>query len=229
MAAQILIVEDEPHLQELISVNLKRAGYGVQVALDAQAAKPLLDEALPDLVLMDWMLPGMSGLDFTRQLRSDPRTRYLPIIIVSARVEERDKITGLEVGADDYITKPFSIRELMARVAVALRRRVPLATTEIVSFENLVIDPLARTFTAGGVPVAVGPTEFRLLHFMMTHPNRVCSRPQLLTEVWGSDFAGDERTVDVHVSRLRNALKPGGFGHLLRTVHGMGYILSASE
>jgi two-component system phosphate regulon response regulator PhoB len=228
MAAQILIVEDEPDLQELISVNLKRAGYQVQIALHAQEAKPLLDEALPDLILMDWMLPGISGLDFTRQLRADPRTRYLPIIIVSARADERDKITGLEVGADDYITKPFSMRELIARIAVVLRRRVPMVTTEIVSFENLVIDPLARTFTAGGVPLSLGRTEFRLLHFMMTHTNRVCSRPQLLAEVWGPDFAGDDRTVDVHVSRLRNALKPGGFDHLIRTVHGMGYILSAA-
>jgi two-component system phosphate regulon response regulator PhoB len=228
MAAQILIVEDEPDLQELITVNLKRAGYQVQNALNAQEAKPLLDEALPDLILMDWMLPGMSGLDFTRQLRADSRTRSLPIIIVSARVEERDKITGLEVGADDYITKPFSIRELMARVAVVLRRRVPMATTDIVSFETLVMDPLARTFTAGGLPVTLGRTEFRLMHFLMTHTNRVCSRPQLLAEVWSADFAGDERTVDVHVSRLRNALKPGKSDHLLRTVHGMGYMLSAS-
>jgi len=229
MAAQILIVEDEPHIQELISVNLTRAGHQVQCAIDAETAQPMLRRALPDLVLMDWMLPGMSGIDFTRLLRSEARTRDLPIILLSARDEERDKITGLEVGADDYITKPFSARELLARIAVVLRRRVPQVTTEVVVVSGLVLDPSAKTITAGGMPVSLGRTEFRLLHFLITHTDRVYSRSQLLDQVWGADFIGDDRTVDVHISRLRNALEPGGFDQIIRTVRGVGYSLSATR
>ncbi len=226
MAAQILVVEDEPHIQELISVNLVRAGHQVQCVLDVESAQPLVQRAWPDLVLMDWMLPGMSGVDYTRLLRSEPRTRDLPIILLSARDEERDKITGLEVGADDYITKPFSARELLARIAVVLRRRVPQVTTQAVEVSGLVLDPLAKTITAGGVPVLLGRTEFRLLHFLVTHTDRVYSRSQLLDQVWGADFVGDDRTVDVHISRLRNALEPGGLDHIIRTVRGVGYSLT---
>lgn len=229
MAAQILIVEDEPHIQELISINLTRAGHQVRCALDAEAAQPMLRRSLPDLVLMDWMLPGMSGVDFTRLLRSEARTRDLPIILLSARDEERDKITGLEVGADDYITKPFSARELLARIAVVLRRRVPQLTTEVVVVGGLMLDPTAKTILAGNLPVSLGRTEFRLLHFLVTHTDRVYSRSQLLDQVWGADFIGDDRTVDVHISRLRNALMPVGLDQLIRTVRGVGYSLSASN
>jgi two-component system phosphate regulon response regulator PhoB len=228
MAAQILIVEDEPHILELISVNLTRAGHAVRGAADAEQARDLLQRWLPDLVLLDWMLPGMSGMELTRLLRSEARTRDIPIIILSARVEERDKIAGLEVGADDYITKPFSARELIARIAVILRRRVPQVTADVVRVAGLVLDPAAKTVVAAGLPLSLGSTEFRLLHFLVTHTDRVYSRAQLLDHVWGSDFEGDDRTVDVHISRLRNALLPSGLDALIRTVRGSGYSLSVS-
>ena len=228
MAAQILIVEDEPHILELISVNLTRAGHAVRGAADAEQARDLLQRWLPDLVLLDWMLPGMSGMELTRLLRSEARTRDIPTIILSARVEERDKIAGLEVGADDYITKPFSARELIARIAVILRRRVPQVTADVVRVAGLVLDPAAKTVVAAGLPLSLGSTEFRLLHFLVTHTDRVYSRAQLLDHVWGSDFEGDDRTVDVHISRLRNALLPSGLDALIRTVRGSGYSLSVS-
>jgi two-component system phosphate regulon response regulator PhoB len=228
MAAQILIVEDEPHIQELISVNLTRAGHAVRCASDAEQARDMLLRWLPDVLLLDWMLPGMSGVELTRLLRSEPRTRDIPIILLSARIEERDKIAGLEVGADDYITKPFSSRELIARIAVILRRRVPQVTADVVRVAGLVLDPAAKTVVAGGVPLSLGSTEFRLLHFLVTHTDRVYSRSQLLDHVWGADFVGDDRTVDVHISRLRNALLPAGMEHVIRTVRGSGYSLSVS-
>lgn len=229
MAAQILIVEDEPHIQELISVNLTKAGHAVRCAPDAEQAREMLLRWLPDLLLLDWMLPGMSGVELTRLLRSEARTRDIPIILLSARVEERDKIAGLEVGADDYITKPFSARELIARIAVILRRRVPQVTADVVRVAGLVLDPAAKTVVAGGVPLSLGSTEFRLLHFLVTHTDRVYSRSQLLDHVWGADFVGDDRTVDVHISRLRNALLPAGMDHVIRTVRGSGYSLSATR
>ena len=229
MAAQILIVEDEPHILELISVNLTRAGHAVRGAADAEQARDLLQRWLPDLVLLDWMLPGMSGMELTRLLRSEARTRDIPIIILSARVEERDKIAGLEVGADDYITKPFSARELIARIAVILRRRVPQVTADVVRVAGLVLDPAAKTVVAAGLPLSLGSTEFRLLHFLVTHTDRVYSRAQLLDHVWGSDFEGDDRTVDLHISRLRNALLPAGLDALIRTVRGSGYSLAVSS
>ncbi|RJP72648.1 MAG: phosphate regulon transcriptional regulatory protein PhoB [Comamonadaceae bacterium] len=228
MAAQILIVEDEPHIQELISVNLTRAGHAVRCASDAEQARDILLRWLPDVLLLDWMLPGMSGVELTRLLRSEARTRDIPIILLSARIEERDKIAGLEVGADDYITKPFSSRELIARIAVILRRRVPQVTADVVRVAGLVLDPAAKTVVAAGVPLSLGSTEFRLLHFLVTHTDRVYSRSQLLDHVWGADFVGDDRTVDVHISRLRNALLPAGMDHVIRTVRGSGYSLSVA-
>jgi two-component system phosphate regulon response regulator PhoB len=171
----------------------------------------------------------MSGMELTRLLRSEARTRDIPIIILSARVEERDKIAGLEVGADDYITKPFSARELIARIAVILRRRVPQVTADVVRVAGLVLDPAAKTVVAAGLPLSLGSTEFRLLHFLVTHTDRVYSRAQLLDHVWGSDFEGDDRTVDVHISRLRNALLPAGLDALIRTVRGSGYSLAVSS
>jgi two-component system phosphate regulon response regulator PhoB len=228
MAAQILVVEDEPHIQELISINLSRAGHAVRCASNAEQAREMMLRSLPDLLLLDWMLPGMTGVEFTRLLRSEARTRDVPIIILSARIEERDKISGLEVGADDYITKPFSPRELIARIAVILRRRVPQVTAEVVRVAGLVLDPAAKTVIAKGQPLSLGSTEFRLLHFLVTHTDRVYSRSQLLDHVWGPEFVGDDRTVDVHISRLRNALLPSGLDHVIRTVRGSGYSLSGT-
>ncbi|QHE75938.1 phosphate regulon transcriptional regulator PhoB [Hydrogenophaga sp. PBL-H3] len=228
MAAQILVVEDEPHIQELISINLTRAGHVVRCSPDAEQAREMMQRSLPDLLLLDWMLPGMSGVELTRMLRSEARTRDIPIILLSARIEERDKISGLEVGADDYITKPFSPRELIARVSVILRRRVPQVTVEVVRIGGLVLDPAAKTVIAKGLPLALGSTEFRLLHFLITHTDRVYSRSQLLDHVWGADFVGDDRTVDVHISRLRNALLPAGLDQVIRTVRGSGYSLTVA-
>lgn len=229
MAAQILVVEDDPNIQELISVNLSRAGHVVQRASDAEVAHGLARAALPDLVLIDWMLPGMSGVDLARLLRSEQRTREVSIIMLTARDDERDKITGLESGADDYITKPFSPRELLARIAAVLRRRVPLASEDAVEVGGLRLDPAAQRVTVAGVGLALGPTEFRLLHFFMTHADRVYSRTQLLNQVWGDHYFGEERTVDVHIRRLRAAMEECGHDVLIQTVRGSGYSFSATQ
>jgi two-component system, OmpR family, phosphate regulon response regulator PhoB len=227
MAATILVVEDEPAIQTLIAVNLKRAGHEVVGALDAETAQRKINEALPDLILLDWMLPGMSGLDLARRLRGDARTRTVPIIMLTARGDERDKVQGLETGADDYITKPFSPRELLARIQAVLRRRAPEATEDAVEIGGLRVDPVSHRVTADGQAVNIGPTEFRLLHFLITHPERVHSRSQLLDQVWGDHVFVEERTVDVHVRRLRAALEPTGLERLIQTVRGSGYRLSA--
>jgi two-component system phosphate regulon response regulator PhoB len=227
MAATILVVEDEPAIQTLIAVNLKRAGHEVVGALDAEAAQRHINAALPDLVLLDWMLPGMSGLELAKRLRADARTRAVPIIMLTARGEERDKVQGLETGADDYVTKPFSPRELLARIQAVLRRRAPDATEDTVEVGGLRVDPVSHRVTANGQPVNIGPTEFRLLHFLITHPERVHGRGQLLDQVWGDHVFVEERTVDVHVRRLRAALEPSGLDRLIQTVRGSGYRLSA--
>lgn len=227
MAANILLVEDEPAIQELIAANLGRAGHHVVRAGDAETAQRIVREALPDLVLLDWMLPGMSGIELARRLRADERTRTIPIIMLTARGEEQDKVAGLEMGADDYITKPFSPRELVARIKAVLRRRAPQATEDPVVLGGLSLDPATHRVAAGERPVALGPTEFRLLHFLMTHPERVHSRAQLLDQVWGDHVFVEERTVDVHVRRLRAALEPVGHDGLIQTVRGSGYRLSA--
>ena len=228
MPATILVVEDEPAIQSLIEVNLHRAGHVVQLAADAETARRLVQEALPDLILLDWMLPGMSGVDFARLLRSDTRTRMLPINMLTARAEERDKIEALELGADDYVTKPFSPRELMARIKAVLRRHAPQVTEDVVELGGLRLDPSTHRITAGGADVNLGPTEFRLLHYLMTHPERVHSRTQLLDQVWGDHVFVEERTVDVHIRRLRAALEPGGHDALIQTVRGSGYRISAA-
>jgi two-component system phosphate regulon response regulator PhoB len=227
MAATILVVEDEPAIQTLIAVNLKRAGHDVVGALDAESAQRHINEALPDLILLDWMLPGMSGLELARRLRGDARTRGVPIIMLTARGDERDKVQGLETGADDYVTKPFSPRELLARIQAVLRRRVPEATEDAVEIGGLRVDPVSHRVSANGQPINIGPTEFRLLHFLITHPERVHSRGQLLDQVWGDHVFVEERTVDVHVRRLRAALEPTGLERLIQTVRGSGYRLSA--
>ena len=227
MPATILLVEDEAAIQELIAANLTRAGHHVVRTPDAETALRLLRDALPDLVLLDWMLPGMSGIDLARRLRADERTRTIPIIMLTARGEEQDKVLGLEIGADDYITKPFSPRELVARIKAVLRRRSPQVTEDAVEVGGLRLDPATHRVMAGELAISLGPTEFRLLHFLMTHPERVHSRPQLLDQVWGDHVFVEERTVDVHIRRLRSALEPSGHDALIQTVRGSGYRLSA--
>lgn len=229
MPANILLVEDEPAIQELIAANLGRAGHHVLRAADAETAQRLVHEALPDLVLLDWMLPGMSGIEFARRLRAEERTRAIPIIMLTARGEEQDKVSGLETGADDYITKPFSPRELVARIKAVLRRRAPQSTEDPVSMGGLVLDPATHRVSAGEQALNLGPTEFRLLHFLMTHPERVHSRAQLLDQVWGDHVFVEERTVDVHIRRLRCSLEPSGHDALIQTVRGSGYRLSAQQ
>ncbi len=229
MAANILLVEDEPAIQELIAFNLTQAGHHVLRASTAEAALTLVKNALPDLVLLDWMLPGVSGVDIAKRLRADERTRHVPIIMLTARSDEQDKIVGLETGADDYITKPFSPRELLARIKAVLRRRAPQMTDDAVEVQGLRLDPVTHRVTGAGAPVDLGPTEFRLLHFFMTHPERVHSRSQLLDQVWGDHVFVEERTVDVHIRRLRSALENSGHDELIQTVRGTGYRFSTQQ
>ncbi len=227
MPANILVVEDEPAIQELIAFNLGRAGHEVLRAGDAESGLRQVDQALPDLILLDWLLPGMTGIEFARRLRADARTRAIPIIMLTARTDEADKIAGLDTGANDYMTKPFSPRELLARINAVLRRRAPQATDEQVAVCGLLLDPASRRVHAEGEALALGPTEFRLLHFLMTHPERVHSRTQLLDQVWGDHVFVEERTVDVHIRRLRSALEASGLDRLIQTVRGSGYRFSA--
>jgi two-component system, OmpR family, phosphate regulon response regulator PhoB len=228
MAATILVVEDEPAIQELIAFNLKQAGHQALRADNAEHALKLVQSALPDLVLLDWMLPGLSGIELARRLRADKRTRSVPIIMLTARTEEQDKLQGLDTGADDYITKPFSPRELTARIKAVLRRRAPQMTDDIVQLGGLQLDPASHRITGSGESITLGPTEFRLLHFLMTHPERVHSRAQLLDQVWGDHVFVEERTVDVHIRRLRKALEPSQLDSLVQTVRGTGYRMSAN-
>ncbi|MBK5914168.1 phosphate regulon transcriptional regulator PhoB [Rhodocyclus purpureus] len=227
MPANILVVEDEPAIQELIAANLQHGGHHVLRASDVEEATRLVRETLPDLVLLDWMLPGTPGIQFARRLRADERTRQLPIIMLTARGEEQDKVSGLDAGADDYLTKPFSPRELMARINAVLRRRAPQMTDEAIEVGGLRLDPATHRVFTDGKPADLGPTEFRLLHFFMTHAERVHSRTQLLDQVWGDHVFVEERTVDVHIRRLRSALEASGHDRLIQTVRGAGYRFSA--
>lgn len=224
--AHILVVEDEEAIMKLISFTLEQAGFRVSSAFSISEAQPFLAEQLPDVVLLDWMLPDISGVEFTRRLRQEVRTRDLPIILLTARSEESDKEQGLNQGADDYITKPFSPRELVARVNALLRRRAPQKTQAVIQSDFLVLDPAEQSVTAHGKRLHFGPTEFKLLHFFMTHPNRVYSRSQLLDLVWGDHVFLEERTVDVHIRRLRRSLEPGGCADWIQTVRGIGYRFS---
>ena len=228
MSSRILVVEDEPAIAELISINLHHAGFQVVVAADAEQAQAAVDERLPTLVVLDWMLPGQSGHSLARQWRAQTRTRELPIIMLTARAEEADKVSGLEAGADDYLTKPFSANELIARVRALLRRRSPDALDLAVNVGALTINPATRRVSSGDVELKLGATEFKLLHFLMTHPERVHSRSQLLDRVWGDHVFIEERTVDVHVKRLRESLAPAGCQQMIETVRGAGYRLTAS-
>lgn len=226
MAANILLVEDEPAIQELIAVNLEHSGHHVIRAAHAERALDIVKSALPDLVLVDWMLPGMSGIALARALRQEERTRGIPIILLTARGDEADKVAGLEAGADDYITKPFSPRELLARIKAVLRRRAPQLTDDLVEIRGLRLEPNTRRVFGAGRPLSLGPSEFRLLHFLMTHTERVHSRAQLLDQVWGDHVFVEERTVDVHIRRLRKVLEATGHDRLIETVRGSGYRLS---
>jgi two-component system phosphate regulon response regulator PhoB len=227
MAANILLVEDEPAIQELIAFNLEQVGHHVLRADSAEQAMGFVRNTLPDLILLDWMLPGMTGIDFARRLRGDERTKTIPLIMLTARSEEQDKIAGLDTGADDYITKPFSPRELQARIKAVLRRRAPQITDDTVEVRGLKLDPITHRVTGHGNVIELGPTEFRLLHFFMTHPERVHSRAQLLDHVWGDHVFVEERTVDVHIRRLRSALEGTSHDQLIQTVRGTGYRFSA--
>ncbi len=226
MAATILLVEDEPGIQELLKLNLGQAGHQVMATSDAEGALHYLKTALPDVILLDWMLPGMSGVDLCKRLRADKRYQHVPIIMLTARGEEQDRVAGLDTGADDYITKPFSPRELLSRIRAVLRRRAPQMTDELVEVAGLKLDPASHRVTGNGQNVDLGPTEFRLLHFFMTHPERVYSRTQLLDQVWGDDVFVEERTVDVHIRRLRLALEVSGHHNMVQTVRGAGYRFS---
>src|SRR4051812_18786001 len=223
MGSEILVVEDEPAIQELIAVNLEHAGHHVQRAHSASEADALIRDIRPDLILLDWMLPDIAGTAFARKLRADARSKDIPIIMLTARAEERDKVEGLDAGADDYITKPFSPKELIARIKALLRRRSPQLTDDLITVGTLVLDPGAHRVSTGGREIALGPTEFKLLHFFMTHPERVYSRVQLLDQVWGDHVFVEERTVDVHIRRLRQALEATGHQDFIETVRGAGY------
>jgi two-component system, OmpR family, phosphate regulon response regulator PhoB len=223
VSATVLVVEDEPQIQELVAVNLEHIGHKVLRAASAEEAEAAIRSALPDVLVLDWMLPGESGVAFARRLRSDERTRDLPILMLTARAMEQDKISGLEAGADDYLTKPFSPKELAARIKAVLRRRAPQLSGDAVETEGLRLDPATRRISVQGKRVDLSPSEFRLLHFLMTHPGRVYTRAQLLDHVWGDHVFIEERTVDVHIRRLRKALEPTGHDRLIDTVRGSGY------
>ena len=223
----ILIVEDEKAIRDMIAFGMRRAGFEIREAQDCRAARTEIGNRRPDLLLVDWMLPDMSGLEFTRQLKRDPNLKDLPVIMLTARAEESDKVAGLEGGADDYVTKPFSTRELVARIQAVLRRADPQVAGEIIQIAGLRLDPVAHRVTADDRPVTLGPTEYRMLEFFMTHPDRVYSREQLLDRIWGGNVYVEERTIDVHIRRLRKALEYFGYDRLVQTVRGAGYRFSA--
>lgn len=228
MAASILVVEDDPSIRELLAINLESVGHRVSTAESAEVAETLIKASLPDLILLDWMLPGRSGPQFAARLRENARTADVPIIMLTARTDEQDRVTGLDVGADDYMVKPFSPRELIARIKAVLRRRKPQLTEDLVEAQGLVLDPVTHRVTVNDQSLPIGPTEFRLLHFFMTHPERVHSRSQLLDKVWGDHVFVEERTVDVHIRRLRSILESTGHDALVQTVRGSGYRFSTT-
>lgn len=223
LMANILVVEDEPSIQTLISLNLEHAGFSVTLASSAEEGERSIKQVLPDAVILDWMLPVQSGVALAKKLRSDDRTRDLPILMLTARIHEDDKILGLEVGADDYITKPFSPKELVARIRAVLRRRTPHLSEDIIEMGLLTINPATHRAQCGETTIEMGPTEFRLLLFFVTHPERVYTRTQLLNEVWGDHVFIEERTIDVHIRRLRSALEACQYQDMIETVRGTGY------
>jgi two-component system, OmpR family, phosphate regulon response regulator PhoB len=229
MPANILVVEDEPAIQELLALTITQAGHQPLRALSVEQAQQLLRTALPDLILLDWMLPGISGIEYARQLKSDAHTKNIPIIMLTARSDEFDKVRGLEVGADDYVTKPFSPRELNARIKAVLRRRAPQMTDDPIEIAGLHLNPTTHRVTGNKKNIDLGPTEFRLLHYLMSNAERVHSRTQLLDKVWGDRVFVEDRTVDVHIRRLRNALAHSNHQDLVQTVRGSGYRFSAKS
>lgn len=223
---RILVVEDENAIREMVVFSLKRAGFETAEAADCATARHQIADHVPDLVLLDWMLPDTSGIEFARSLKRDDATREIPIIMLTARGDEDDKVRGLESGVDDYITKPFSSRELVARIQAVLRRAAPEGSGEVLSFGGLVLNVSSHRVTANDDNLELGPTEFRLLRFFMSHPERVFSRGQLLDRVWGGNVYVEERTVDVHIRRLRKSLEASGFDAFIQTVRGAGYRFS---
>ncbi|HSM26965.1 MAG TPA: phosphate regulon transcriptional regulator PhoB [Thioalkalivibrio sp.] len=226
MSLNILLVEDDTAVREVLRGPLQKAGLHVIEAGDVRQAKEAIVQQIPDLILLDWMLPDVSGVEWARTLKSAPHTRGIPIIMLTARGEEEDRIKGLEVGADDYVTKPFSPRELIARIRAVLRRTAPTSSDEPVEIDGLRLDPVSHRVSAEGKTLDMGPTEYRLLHFFMTHQDRVFTRGQLLDNVWGTNVYVEERTVDVHIRRLRMALATTGHDGLVQTIRGAGYRFS---
>ncbi len=222
---RVLIVEDEPAIAELIAVNLRHNGFAPTVVFDADAAQREVDSVLPDVILLDWMLPGESGVSLAKRWRQQERIRTVPIIMLTARTEETDKVQGLDAGADDYVTKPFSTQELLARIRAVLRRRAPEVVNDTVQLGALTLDAATYRVTLDGAELKVGPTEFKLLHYLMKHPERVHTRGSLLDRIWGDHVFIEERTVDVHVKRLRESL--GHAGAMIETVRGAGYRMTA--
>jgi len=226
VATSVLVIEDDVSIQEVLRYSLVQAGFNVLIAGSAEEAQKTIAHVLPDVVLVDLMLPGMSGSTFARQLRQNPRTKELPMIMVTARADEGDRVAGLEIGADDYLPKPFSPRELVARIRAVLRRRAPQHSGETIEFDRLKLDPMAHTVMLDGREIEIGPTEYKLLHYLMSHPGRVFGRQQLLNAVWGDHRFIEERTVDVYVRRLRACLGDDGEA-LVETVRGVGYKMSS--
>ncbi len=226
MKNRILIIEDEAAIREMLGYSLMKEGYSCEEAADVDQARTLIHANKPDLILLDWMLPGMSGIDYARRLRNDSSTQNIPIIMLTAKGEEADKVRGLDTGADDYITKPFSTKELLARLRAVLRRYADEEQQGVIEVEGLVLDPETYRVTAKNEIIDISPTEFKLLHFFITHPERVYSRPQLLDQVWGQNVYVEERTVDVHIRRLRKTLEPFGFDKFIQTVRSVGYRFS---
>lgn len=227
MSTRVLVVEDEAPIRDMLSFMLEQKGFESIEAVDFSDAVQKVKEPYPDLILLDWMLPGGSGLQFIKLLKQEELTRNIPIVMLTARGEEEDKVKGLEVGADDYITKPFSPKELIARIKAVMRRTTPTATEDIIDVQGLMLDPVSHRVTVNNQPLDMGPTEFRLLHFFMTHPERVYSREQLLNNVWGTNVYVEDRTVDVHIRRLRKVMADTGHDALIQTVRGAGYRFSA--
>lgn len=222
----ILIVDDEAPIREMIAVALEMAGYECLEADNSKDAHALIVDRKPDLILLDWMLPGGSGIQFIKHLKRENMTRDIPVMMLTARGEEEDRVRGLETGADDYITKPFSPKELVARIKAVMRRISPMAVEEVIEMQGLSLDPTSHRVMTGENPLDMGPTEFKLLHFFMTHPERVYSREQLLNHVWGTNVYVEDRTVDVHIRRLRKALELSGHDRMVQTVRGTGYRFS---
>lgn len=226
MKERILVIEDEAAIREMLGYALMKEGYIFEEAPDAEAARLVIERRKPDLILMDWMLPGQSGVEFARRLRTNIETREIPIIMLTAKGEETDKVRALDLGSDDYITKPFSTKELLARIRAVIRRTSQKETLDVIEIEGLRLDPETCRVTAGEKNVDISPTEFRLLHFFISHPEKVYNRAQLLDQVWGRNVYVEERTVDVHIRRLRKTLEPYGFDRYIQTVRSFGYRFS---